>query len=102
MADVSRLGKEVATFYIGNTAAAAPTVQISAGRFQLNGADAGAASQNVQFGTQSSPSASAATTGWTDGAWCISMTNPEGRTKDYRYSSISGLETGSCSSPTAP
>ncbi len=100
MADVSKVGKEVGTYFVDG--AAAPTLTMSGGRFQLNGNDAGAVSQNVQFGTDASPGTSATTTGWTDRAWCISMTNPEGRTKDYRYSAQSGLEAGSCSSPTAP
>lgn len=100
MADVSKIGKEVATYFVDG--ATAPTLTTSGGRFRLDGNDAGAVSQNVSFGTSASPATSVTTTGWTDRAWCISMTNPEGRQKDYKYSAQSGLEAGACSSPTAP
>jgi type IV pilus assembly protein PilA len=99
-ADVSKMGKEVGTYFVDG--AAAPTLTMAGGRYLLNGNDAGAVSQNVTFGTTASPAAAATTTGWTDTAWCISMTNPQGRQKDYKYSAKSGLEAGTCTSPTAP
>ena len=99
-ADLSKLGKEVATYYVAN--AGAPAVTLSGGHFRLNGSDVGVATANVMFGTQAAPVTAATTTGWADGAWCLDLTNLQGRVKDYHYSAQSGLEAGSCTSPTTP
>src|SRR6476646_8668416 len=49
-ADVSTLGKEVATYYVDNTGT--PTITgPSGGRYTVNGVDAGKVSKNVALGT---------------------------------------------------
>src|SRR3954464_5566169 len=45
-ADVSTIGKELATYSVDNTGAA-PAVTLGGGRYALSGADIGKASQNV-------------------------------------------------------
>ena len=99
-ADLSKLGKEVGTYFVSTSSA--PTVQLAAGHYQVAGVDAGVASAGVLFGTSAATATSATTTGWVDTAWCMSMTNLSGGKKDYRYSAQNGLEAGSCTSPTAP
>jgi type IV pilus assembly protein PilA len=99
-ADLSKLAKEIVTYFIDNTAA--PTLVISSGHYQIAGNDAGVRTTGVLFGSTSSSSTTATTTGWTGTAWCVSLTNPAGSTKNYRYSAQNGLESGTCTSPTTP
>jgi type IV pilus assembly protein PilA len=106
-ADVSTLGKEIATYWVDGTAT--PTVTFSAGHYFVNGNDAGKASTNVWLNTSflavappATAPASYTTTGMTSTAWCIEVYNAAGSQKTYKYSAIGGLATGQCSSVTAP
>jgi type IV pilus assembly protein PilA len=104
-ADVSTLGKEIATFWVDGTTA--PTVAQTAGRYVVNGNDAGKASANVtlnsSFGAAAAAStASYTTTGMTSTNWCVEVYNPAGSQKTFKYSATSGLATGQCTSATAP
>ena len=104
-ADVSTLGKEIATYFVDNTAV--PTITITSGRYVVAGNDAGRASNGV---TGDSATGSAApvsvttipTTGWTSSAWCATLYNPNGSQKTFKYSAQNGLEAGQCTSITAP
>jgi type IV pilus assembly protein PilA len=111
-ADVSTIGKEVATYWIDNTAAPASVV-VSSGRYTINYGssqtlDLGKASANVQLADLAGTGAAVAngtavtTTSWTSNAWCVDVINPNGSTKSYKYSAQNGLETGKCTSATAP
>ncbi len=101
-ADVSTVGKEVATYYVDNTAA--PTVTLVTTRYQMNVAavagppivaaytvDLGKASNNVALGAQFFTD---------DTAWCVSVTNPKGDRSvvGYKYSAAGGLGEGVCAS----
>jgi type IV pilus assembly protein PilA len=111
-ADVSTIGKEVATYWIDNTAA--PTsVVVSSGRYVMNYGtsstlDMGKASANVQFatldgnGTAVANGTTVTTTSWTANAWCVDVINPNGSQKNYKYSAQNGLETGKCQNATTP
>jgi prepilin-type N-terminal cleavage/methylation domain-containing protein len=104
-ADVSTLGKEIATYFVDNTAA--PTVALTAGRYVVNGQDAGKASSGVgvvtTFGaTATATGASATTTGWTASTWCIALNDTNGSTKTFKYSAQNGLESGQCATATTP
>ena len=91
-ADVSTIGKEVATWFVDT--AAMPYVGTSSNTYVL-GATAGTAvkvgnqSTNVVFGALSG-------TGSTD--WCVYVTNPSGdkAKAGFQYSASGGLTTGSC------
>jgi type IV pilus assembly protein PilA len=101
-ADVSTLGKEIATYYVDGTGsdanAGAPVISISGGRYVLNvGAvngeaaivnqDLGKASNNVTINNQF----------YTDGtAWCISVKNAQGdkAVTGMKYSAAGGLVVG--------
>ena len=96
-ADVSTLGKEIATYYVDGTG----TVTLAGGdgaTYTLNGDTVGNSSTNVVI-TSTSAQASAGST-----AWCVSVTNAEGDVADavgdgegYMYSAEGGLEEGQCS-----
>ena len=97
-ADVSTIGKEVATYYVDNVNP--PTVTIVNGRYSLQAAavgtspaypanDLGKASANDLLGPQF----------FTDStAWCVTVTNAKGdkAVTGYKYSAAGGLAEGAC------
>jgi len=85
-ADVSTLGKEVATYFVDGTTM--PTVTAPSGRYLVNGVDVGKQSANVVLAAKSG-------TGSTD--WCVSVTNAKGdkTVAGAKYSAAGGLEVGS-------
>ena len=81
-ADVSTLGKEIATYYVDN-AGIAPVVALTAGsRYTVNAVDVGAASKNVT---------AAASSGTTDVIWCVQVTYTGGTKTTIGYSGDAGL-----------
>jgi type IV pilus assembly protein PilA len=92
-ADVSTLGKEIATFYVDGTGSG--VVTIAAGRYVFTptvGAvqDLGKASANVTVLN------GAATNIVSDIAWCVGVENLKGDKKTYKYSAVGGLSQGVC------
>ncbi len=98
-ADVSTIGKEVATYYVDNVGV--PVISDgSTGRYTLTppapttgtappAQDLGKASANTTLTTQF----------LTDGtAWCVGVTNSKGSQKTYKYSATAGLSPGACTS----
>src|SRR5690554_1967479 len=88
-ADVSTIGKEIATYFVDSTTG--PTVAQSAvgGEYTIDGDKIGNASDNVVLGTVNV----------TDSAtWCVDVTNPKGdkSVTGFRYSAAGGLEEGTC------
>lgn len=90
-ADVSTLGKEIATHYVDNN-----TVPVIAGGngadWTLDGVSIGASSDNVVL--KATPASTATST-----TWCVSVTNAQGdattaASGGASYSAASGLETG--------
>ena len=105
-ADISTLGKEIATFYVDATAAPS-NVAIVGGQFQVNGVNVGRVSNGVRFNTTygagDAVAGDAATlTNWTATAWCVSLTNPNGSQRTFKYSASGGLGTGNCTTTIAP
>jgi type IV pilus assembly protein PilA len=95
-ADVSTIGKELATYYVDN--AAVPTISQASGRYVLNSAsavppvvnqDLGKSSDNVvlNIGTNAA---------WTNQSWCVQVTNALGDKQVYKYSAKNGLAAGAC------
>ena len=109
-ADVSTIGKEVATYYVDNTAL--PTVSAPAGRYLLDAAADVPAITAQDLGKQSSgvvlnPAAAVAPAAPAPASqdathWCIGVTNPNGSTKNYKYSAQNGLEKGICATNAVP
>jgi type IV pilus assembly protein PilA len=92
-ADVSTLGKEVATYFVDNTAL--PTVAIgsgaTAGRYLVNSADVGKVSANISAPTISVTDAAAPST-----TWCVEVTEANGIATNQKYSASGGLAPGAC------
>jgi len=86
-ADVSILGKEIATYWIDGDSM--PTVTQSGDQYSVGGSAILRSSPNVVFGAITGSSA-------TD--WCVYVTNPKGdvAVTGYQYSAQSGLEAGHC------
>jgi prepilin-type N-terminal cleavage/methylation domain-containing protein len=90
-ADVSTLGKEVATWFVDNTTN--PTVSLSAsGRYLVGGVDAGKASTNIS--TPTFYGAATATNLTT--SWCVDVAVANGTQTAYKYSAAGGLAQGAC------
>jgi type IV pilus assembly protein PilA len=103
-ADVSTLGKEIATYYVDGTGI--PPVTTASSRYLVNAVDVGKVSDvNTlisTFGATTTASAAATTTSWTSAAWCIAVYNASGSQKVYKYSAQNGLEAGNCTSAILP
>ena len=105
-ADVSTIGKEVATYYVdglGSTATGAMAITNAAGRYVLNvtaaaGPPVVVAIANQDLGKASSNNVLAAQTFVDDTKWCVSVTNPKGdrSVAGYKYSAKGGLGEGVC------
>jgi len=102
-ADVSTIGKEVATYFVDQ--AAVPSVSIVSGRYSLTDnattpygpVDLGKASNNVVIQAPTSA------TGTVDSThWCFGVYNAQGDVQYYKYSAQNGLESGKCATPAAP
>lgn len=89
-ADVSTIGKEVATYFVDWDGTTAPAIAATGTEYTLNGDKIGNQSTNVLLG----PTANL--TDATD--WCVSVTNPEGdkAVAGFQYSAAGGLEEGAC------
>ncbi len=85
-ADVSTLGKEVATWYVDHEGGP-PSVTTSGGKYLVDHVVVGEISANVELGGITA-------TGSTD--WCVWVTNPQGDFKDFEYSAARGPGQGSC------
>jgi len=88
-ADVTTVGKEIATYFVDATAA--PTVTLTAGReYQVAGVTVGRASQATI--TTLTPLFGATPAN----QWCVDLTNTSGSTATWKYSAKGGLQSGAC------
>jgi len=93
-ADVNTVGKEVATFFVDGTGATSISLITTPGQAVISN---GVETTTVQL----THGTAAPTTGGFLNLndpynWCVSLTDPQGRVKDFRYSAQSGLEAGTC------
>lgn len=92
-ADVSTLGKEIATYYVDSTTA--PTIGGGSGSdYTIDTESVGNSSANVILTTP-------VTTAWTATTWCVHVTNAEGdkattANGGYSYSAANGLQNAAC------
>jgi type IV pilus assembly protein PilA len=96
-ADVSTVGKEIATYFVDG--AGTLIVTPGAGTVTLSdGATPAYNSGNLKLssGTVLQTGTAGFTTAPTKDAWCVGLTNPDGSAKDYKYSAGGGLAVGSC------
>ena len=97
-ADDSTIGKEVATWYVDNTAA--PVLGTNADR-QYTLGTATAATPAAILGKASANVTMAAGTFVGATAWCVPFTNPAG-SKRFSYSATAGLSEGGCAATGLP
>jgi type IV pilus assembly protein PilA len=101
-ADVSKIGKEIATYYVDGigTSATPMTVTPVGGRFVLNVAAVGTqtAITNMDLGGISANNVLFNQFYSDDKTWCVSVKNPKGDTAaaGYKYSAAGGLGAGVC------
>ena len=93
-ADVSTIGKEIATYYVDNTAA--PALTQSAGtpqRYAIGANDIGKSSDNVTL----VDTLGAGALSFVDAThWCVDVINTKGSQQTYKYSAKGGLDKGVC------
>lgn len=97
-ADVSTIGKEIATYFVDGAGPLALDVSV-AGQVTLTAAASGttaAYSSGAIKLSQGSTVTSAAGNIVSATNWCVSLTNVDGKQKDYQYNSTAGLTTGPC------
>jgi len=95
-ADVSTIGKEVATYFVDSTTAPTVNTTTAAGRYTLVGAtnqDLGKVSNGV---TLTSANFNALTP---EKSWCVEVNNAGGDKKIWKYSAAGGLAAGACATP---
>jgi type IV pilus assembly protein PilA len=98
-ADVSTIGKEIATYFVDGTGVLSIGTGSVAGTLKLTDAATPAyASGDLKLssGTVLQTGAAGFTTANTSSAWCVGLTNPDGSAKSYKYSATNGLQQGSC------
>ncbi|MBN2177225.1 MAG: DUF2510 domain-containing protein [Demequinaceae bacterium] len=88
--DVSTLGRDLAVYFV-NHAGAVPEITVVDGEYRIAGAsppyDIETIGPGVEFG---------GVTGTNSTNWCVWVTHPDGKEKDFRYSALIGLEQGRC------
>jgi type IV pilus assembly protein PilA len=103
-ADISTIGKEIATYYVDGTSAVPAVTQV-AGRYVLNVPVNGseAAIVNQDLGKASANNVLGAAFYLNGTAWCVSITNPQGdkSATGVEYSATGGLVVGKVCTTTA-
>ena len=96
-ADVSTLGKEIASYYVDGTGGLSVTLSGSNVAVATTAATpVSVASIKVSSGTALATTAFSATSGSEATTWCVALTNPNGSQKTYSYSAQNGLSTATC------
>jgi type IV pilus assembly protein PilA len=95
-ADVSTVGKEIATYWVepAATPALAITQAATGANVVISDGATQVASIKVSNGTALSSTPTAGLT--SDSTWCVSLTNASGKVKNYSYSAANGLQSGTC------
>lgn len=90
-ADVSALGKELATYFVDRTGTLALDFTAQPGSVAVSDGSW----SSVLLMTQGTVSGGEANLGDPRG-WCVSLTNPAGDVKDFSFTAGPGLAAGSC------
>jgi type IV pilus assembly protein PilA len=96
-ADVSTLGKEIASYYVDGTLSL--TVTLATGTVTVKdtaATPATIATVKVSSGTALQATAFKATAGSESTTWCVALTNTQGSQQNYYYSAAAGLGQGAC------
>ncbi|MDP9181279.1 MAG: prepilin-type N-terminal cleavage/methylation domain-containing protein [Actinomycetota bacterium] len=93
-ADVSNLGKEVATYFVDGTG---PLAVTWAGAGQIDLTDGGYTTYARLTVGSRPPAAPADSSNLSDPTgWCVALTDPQGSEKTFKYTALNGLQPGGC------
>ena len=99
-ADVSTVGKEIATYFVDGTGTLSISQAGGAGTAITLSDNATPAYSSGALKVSDSTALQATTAGFTasptSSTWCVGLTNASGSVKNYKYSSSGGLQAGSC------
>jgi prepilin-type N-terminal cleavage/methylation domain-containing protein len=94
-ADVSNVGKEIATYFVDSTGALTLDFTTTPGSVVIADGVSYSATVNLTNGTARPTSGVSANLGDATG-WCVALTDPNGAVQEYRYRALFGLEEGTC------
>jgi prepilin-type N-terminal cleavage/methylation domain-containing protein len=97
-ADVSTIGKELATYYVDN--AGVPVLNLTSGRYTLTPPGTGTTAQDIGKASTNVTIVSPAAAIVDATHWCVGVSNSAGDQKTFKYSAKGGLDKGSCTSGT--
>jgi len=94
-ADVSTVGKEMATYYVDGTGSL--TVAQTGAGTPITVGDGGTYSASIKTSSGTTLAGATPTTGMNSTNWCVGLTNPDGSSSNtWKYSATDGLKAGSC------
>ena len=96
--DVSRVGKEIAAYYVDGTTAVTVGVSGSIATVYQGATTSGTVITTVSLSSGTAlPGSGAQTASSTSSTWCVAFTNPDGSsTPTWRFSATGGLASGTC------
>ena len=94
-ADVTNMGKEIATYFVDGAGPLTLDFAAEPGAVWLTDGGLYTAKVKLTNGT-SSPGAGGSTNLNDPNGWCVSLTDPQGKFKQFNYSASDGLGRGSC------
>ena len=92
--DVSRLGKEVAAYYVDGTGALTVDTSTTPGTALLKSGSTTVSTLSLTSGTAAQSTIFKSTSGSESTTWCVALTNSSGAKKDFYYSAAAGLNAG--------
>ena len=96
-ADVTNLGKEVATYFVDGSGPLVLDYSVP-GRVSLTDAAGTTTYSRLTVGSVAPPAPEVAFSNLDQSmGWCVALTDPRGSGKTYKYSAMNGLEQGDCS-----
>ena len=95
-ADVSSVGKEVASFYVDGTGALTVDTTTTPGSATIKSGSTVVATVKLSSGTTLQTVPFKATTGSEATTWCVALQNTAGSQQTYYYSAAGGLASGAC------
>jgi type IV pilus assembly protein PilA len=94
-ADVSNVGKEIASYFVDGTGPLSLDFTSRPGSVILADGASYSTTVNLTNGTARPASGVSANLDDADG-WCVALTDPKGAVQEYRYHAQFGLEEGTC------
>ena len=95
-ADVSTIGKEIATYYVDGLSTVSLGVAGQTGTLTSADVPPEVTAVHLSKGTALKTNVVYSDATKPDSTWCVALTNPGGQKFDYQYSAKNGLAIGSC------